>query len=440
MKQELIAFNFSTTQQVVSKTIDTVSAALEKNFVPNYLGYHHITREEAIEKHSIKLTSKVLNQPESRLCVIADCTYNYIEKPSDFDLQRKTFSAHKKRNLLKPLYIVFPNGYILEAAGPYFCDARNNDAANIRQHYRHSDVLLFLEEDDFFIFDRGFRDVVDETNTNGKTVFMPSLLTGKRTHFTCEEANSSRKVTMHRWVVEAVNARVKNVFPWFKHTIEGTYVPKIMRFNRIVCAIINKYFPPLFNNNEFHEVIAEVSENQHSTTNELKDEIESLGIQRMSAKWEKANENTIPDFPELSLEDLKRLTLGTYQVKIAEKYVEQHLREDSDFGIFVHRENDTIIRARIQSRFSKSKKHNTFVKFDVENTGLEAIKGYYCSCKVGERTLGCCSHVTTVIRYLGHDRHQPPKLRPRMHTAWDAIDCNADSDADSSLDENPDEE
>ncbi len=195
MKQEVIAHNFSTTQQVVSRTIDAVSVALHDNFVPEFLGYYHITREEALKKHSIKLTSTVLGQDESRLCLIADGTYNYIEKPSDFELQRKTFSAHKKRNLLKPLYIVFPSGYILEAAGPYFCDAKNNDAANIRHHYTNSDLLLFLEDDDYFLFDRGYRDVVKETEENGQSVFMPSLLTGKKTHFTCEEANSSRKVS-----------------------------------------------------------------------------------------------------------------------------------------------------------------------------------------------------------------------------------------------------
>lgn len=194
MKQEVIAFNFSTSQQVVSNTIDAVSAALEEHFVPNYLGYHHITRDQALQDHSIKLTSDVLGKSDSRLYLIADCTYNYIEKPSDFELQRKTFSPHKKRNLLKPLFIVLPDGYIMEAAGPYFCDPKNNDAANIRHHYKNSDILLFLEEDDCFIFDRGFRDVVDETNANGQSVVMPSLLQGKRTQFTCEEANESRKI------------------------------------------------------------------------------------------------------------------------------------------------------------------------------------------------------------------------------------------------------
>lgn len=91
-----IAFNFSTTQQVVSQAIDSVSIALANNFVLNYLGYHHITREEALQKHSIKLTSNVLNKSEDCLCLIADGTYNYIEKPADHELQRKTFMAQEK--------------------------------------------------------------------------------------------------------------------------------------------------------------------------------------------------------------------------------------------------------------------------------------------------------------------------------------------------------
>jgi len=88
-----------------------------------------------------------------------------------------------------------PSGYILEAAGPYYCDSKNNDAACIKHHYANSDVLLFLEEEDFFIWDRGYRDAVEETTSNGIQVYMPSLLDKKRNQFTCEEANESRKVS-----------------------------------------------------------------------------------------------------------------------------------------------------------------------------------------------------------------------------------------------------
>lgn len=85
---------------------------------------------------------------------------------------------------------------------------------------------------------------------------------------------------MFRWVIEAVNGRMKDVFPFFKHTIEGTYLPKIMRFNRIACAISNKYFPPFVYNKPFHDIISEVCESGIPEKKELKDEIEKLGIRQ----------------------------------------------------------------------------------------------------------------------------------------------------------------
>ncbi|KAJ6642944.1 hypothetical protein Bhyg_07900 [Pseudolycoriella hygida] len=221
--------------------------------------------------------------------------------------------------------------------------------------------------------------------------------------------------------------RVKNVFPYFKHTIEGTYVPKIMRFNRVACALINKYFPPLFTDKDFHKIISEVCENHTQQSNQLKEEIDILGIKRMTTRWMKASEDAVPDFPKLSMDDLKRITLGSYQLKIAEKYVECHMKEASEFGIFIHRDTDVIIRAKIQSRFSRSKTHDACVKFQKNGCDYKAIEGLYCSCKVGERTLGCCSHLTAVIRYLGFDRHHLPKTKMCARCAWDAIDCN-DSD------------
>lgn len=233
---------------------------------------------------------------------------------------------------------------------------------------------------------------------------------------------------MFRWVVESVNGRIKNVFPFFKHTIEGSYVPKVMRFNRIACAIMNKYFPPLFSNKDFHDIIASAVQNHNSQTNALKDEVESLGLKRMTSRWEKASDLSIRDFPILSMEDLKQITLGTYQIKIAEKYISHHMKEDSTFGIFIYRENECLIRARIQSRFSKSKTHDGWVKFEKGGTGHKAITGLYCTCKVGERTLGCCSHLTSIIRYLGYDRHQPTVVKSNNRYAWDAIDCDESCD------------
>lgn len=193
-----------------------------------------------------------------------------------------------------------------------------------------------------------------------------------------------------------MNGRLKNVFPFFKHTIEGSYTPKIMRFVRIACAILNKYFPPIFTQDPFHDLVADKVESHTNNNNSLKDEVESLGLRRMTQNWQRATPTSIIDFPRLSWDDLKLITLGTYQLKVAAKYIQEHLTQSSEFGIFLHRQTPQIIRAQIQSRFQKSKKHGVWVKYLSGVNGVTGIEGLYCDCKVGERTLGCCSHLASV--------------------------------------------
>jgi len=236
---------------------------------------------------------------------------------------------------------------------------------------------------------------------------------------------------MSRWVVESVNGRLKNVFPYFKHTIEGTYVPKIMRFVRIACAILNKSFTPLFEDLDFHDEVVNATINLvNSKENPMKKEVEELGLMRMTVKWEKATAESVPDFPKLSWDDLKKITLGSYQLKIAARYNLQHLQADSNYGIYLHRDMEGIIRAKIDSRYRKSKTHSVWIKYSAED-GYAGIKAYFCTCKVGERTLGCCSHLAAVMRYLGHDRYNTVEQRKREEGPWGAIDCGDVSGSES---------
>jgi hypothetical protein len=405
LKQEAIGHMFGTTQQIVSSTIDTVSSILEKTFVTENLGYHHISREEALTNHSNGLTSRALNQSPEQLCLVVDCTYCYIEQPTNSLEQRKTYNSYKKKNLYKPMLLTFPDGYILEAAGPYYSDHKHNDAEIIKHHFENSDLLLFMEEDDFFLWDRGYRDAVDSAAAHKIKSFMPALLqkknktqTGDKA-FTCQAANESRRVTMSRWVVESANGRLKNVFIFFKHTIEGGYGPeKIMRLVRIACSIFNKFFPLLNPHKEFQDLIADEVETHTNNVNLLKMELEAKKLVRKSEKkWQKTTAAAaVPDFPSLTWDELKMFTLGTYQLKVAERYVEEHLSTNPDFGIMMHNINKNIIRCEIQSRFSGSDSHSVWIKYIPEQDGLAALDGHFCQCKNGERTLGCCSHVTAV--------------------------------------------
>ena len=55
---------------------------------------------------------------------VADGTYIYIEKSSNYSFQRGSYSVHKGQPLLKPIRLVITDGYILTFMGPYLADGK----------------------------------------------------------------------------------------------------------------------------------------------------------------------------------------------------------------------------------------------------------------------------------------------------------------------------
>ena len=53
----------------------------------------------------------------------------YIEKSSDYLFQRRSYSMHKNRPLVKPMIVVASDGYIVSVFGHYLADGKNNDAS-----------------------------------------------------------------------------------------------------------------------------------------------------------------------------------------------------------------------------------------------------------------------------------------------------------------------
>ena len=77
----------------------------------------------------------------------------------------------------------------------------------------------------------------------GLNVALPPFLQGRR-QFTTTEANRSRCVTKVRWVVEAVNARIKQ-FKFLSNTVQNSSLPHLEAYLSIACSIINRYRPPI---------------------------------------------------------------------------------------------------------------------------------------------------------------------------------------------------
>ena len=107
-----------------------------------------------------------------------------------------------------------------------------------------------------------------------------------------------------------------------------------------------------------------------------------------------------PDFPRYTEADIRALTLGVYQVKLAKSYTQEHLDADGGYDILVSSDIEGVICAKIQSRHTSSKQYKCWVGY-----GEGAVNSWYCKCKCGSRVVGTCAHITSVIWYLSCARH-----------------------------------
>ncbi len=75
------------------------------------------------------------------------------------------------------------------------------------------------------------------------------------------------------------------------------------------------------------------------------------------------------------------------------------IRINKDILIF---ENSKILYCFIQSSHSNSTKYRVYIKYNPKKSDIESIESWYCICKSGARTVGCCSHIASVILYLSN--------------------------------------
>jgi hypothetical protein len=68
--------------------------------------------------------------------------------------------------------------------------------------------------------------------------------------------------------------------------------------------------------------------------------------------------------------------------------------------IFVHQEDDHLIRVRLQSRHTSSRTYLLWIEYSPTQ-----ITAWYCKCRAGARVVGVCSHIAS-LWYLGYARHK----------------------------------
>lgn len=197
LSNRFLATLFNLTKSSLRRAVKTARRALMENFVPYHLGFQHVTREELIQDHTRPLAASLFGTSGKEAILVLDGTYIYIEKSSNFHFQRRSYNVHKGRPLLKPMVIVSTSGYFVSVLGPYLADSKNNDSSILNHIIRTNveDIQKWIQEDDIFIVDRGFRDAIRLLQDLGIQAEMPKFMIKGQKQLSTEDANSSRLVT-----------------------------------------------------------------------------------------------------------------------------------------------------------------------------------------------------------------------------------------------------
>ena len=131
--------------------------------------------------------------------------------------------------------------------------------------------------------------------------------------------------------------------------------------------------------------------------NTLRQRVEDENLKRCSIIWRIIIYLTFHNFDET---ELRNITCGVFQLRLSSSLMQEYLEGNSE--IFVHQEDDHLIRVRLQSRHTSSRTYLLWIEYSPTE-----VTAWYCKCRAGARVVGVCSHIASILWYLGYARHKP---------------------------------
>lgn len=154
---------------------------------------------------------------------------------------------------------------------------------------------------------------------------------------------------------------------------------------------------------------------QRSKPNLVAAKVESENLSRKRVPFQQLSSRDLLDFPELSEEDLHILFTGSYQFKQAVSYLAEVLDENDELLVKYYKDstpNNKLVQFCVQSRHKNRTMWKCYIEYESNLNTVDGILGYCCECPNGNRTVGCCAHVTAVIYYLSNLRFQSKIPQP----------------------------
>ena len=446
-QQSLSYFKKNSSQRQISRELEQARIAVYNQFTLLNLGFKHISRDFLIGQNTPSV-NELYQIDKNTLVLIFDGGYERCEKSVNNEFQSNTFSGQKKQNLIKPFLIVSPNGYICDV----YCDheAWMNDEQILRYTLRTDRYLRnVLKPNDLMFVDRGFRDIVEDLETEYKLrVIIPhcqqleqkerkkeDTITKKSKKkddtLTCEQSSQARMCTKIRSMVERIFSIIKQNYSldYVRNTVLGHLGIDL----RNCCSFFNYTFKPVLYDQP-HSIDVARRLRLTAENNNMNHLAFLLNLRlTTTSNFKRISLTEIEDFVKCKGKYLRRkIFLGSFQYRMAKKSYITDLMKRSKFytlnpvkKLLKQFDNKTkIIGVKMPSRFHRGKNKkkrdeeeiDQFVSFNkvfLQYTPVEfgvstkrignkknKINGYICSCKNGKRRAGCCSHVACVIYYL----------------------------------------
>lgn len=392
---------------------------LLNNFVPNHLGHENLTRQWLVD-HTTKLAHLLYCDNDLTKCVVvADGTYIYTCSTSNHTHQRKIYSGQKKRHLFKIMKLIAVDGAIIDVFGPF--PATFNDSKILNEIFERNSFRHILHAGDIILVDRGFRDSIKILEKQNLIVKIPEFIQkGTDKQLTCKQGNKSRLVTKMRFAIETANGRMKSKWNLFAKIIPSILTPHLMPDYKVGAAILNAFAKPIICDKIDFQTIGTRMMDLVNKKNELSRIIKSKRFQRIQKHCFGTIEEKDLTFPRFNKEQLKNFSLGTYAIRQAISYAAEHKKVHGQFKISIL-PNDHLqalfkkvclkkkidrpifISVNMKSRYRGKKKHMIYILYD-SNGDIGKIL-HYCTCQHGQRTIGCCAHIMTVVWYFSFGRY-----------------------------------
>ena len=205
-------------------------------------------------------------------------------------------------------------------------------------------------------------------------------------------------VTRIRNLNERGFGRLTSTWGILRRVLDADLVRLFRPLYRLLLAVDNAYFAPLWNESEYDDSDLELFRRAASSAkNTVFDLVSSTLSSKKKPQWKRIGEAAlIGRCPgDLNMVNLRKFNGGPYAIRLAPRYLDF---QEPSIVFMESRELTGILKVTgLKSRFSKNPKARTqYIQLGVYTKSTVI----YCNCKCGTRTIGSCAHGIAVLYYL----------------------------------------